>query len=156
MLFSPEEAEDAVQDTFLNLYKSYDKYKNLPENEIKNIICKIALNRCKDILKSSSYKVNRTSDEDTIVYMENVLKDSDDMEDSIFKNEDKEYLLTVINTLKFPYKDVLTMHYFEDMKLDEIESKLNIPKPTLKVQIYRARKLLKEKLIKDRGGGYYE
>ncbi len=156
MLSSPQEAEDAVQDTYLNLHKSYDKYKNLPENEIKNILCRIALNRCKDILKSNSYKTNKVSDEDTIIYMENVLKDDEDIDSKLFEKEDKKYILNMVESLKYPYNEVLKMHYLDEMKLDDIEKKLDIPKPTLKVQIYRARKLLKEKLIKDRGGGYFE
>lgn len=156
MLSSPEEAEDATQDTYLNLHKNFDKYSKLSENELKNILCKIALNRCKDILKSTSYKVNKTSDETTIEYMENVLVKEDDIDKTLLDGENREYIFNMINSLKHPYNDVLRMHYLEEMKIDEIEKKLNIPKSTIKVQLHRAKKILKEKLIKDRGGGYFE
>ena len=62
----------------------------------------------------------------------------------------------LIKGLNPPYNLILKYHYLDELKLEEISTILAIPKATLKVQLYRGKKLLKESLIKDRGGGYFE
>ena len=54
ILCSSPDAQDISQEVFLSFYLHIDDYINLPENEIKDILCKIALNKCKDFLKSKS------------------------------------------------------------------------------------------------------
>ena len=64
MLGSSLDAQDTTQEVYLSLYINFERYGNLSENDIKNIICKIALNKCKDILKSKARKLqNLTSDD---------------------------------------------------------------------------------------------
>ena len=52
MLNSSPDAQDLSQEVFLSFYLHLEEYINLPEKDIKNILCKIALNKCKDFLKS--------------------------------------------------------------------------------------------------------
>lgn len=154
MLTSPQDAEDATQDTYLNFYKSKERYENLSENELKNVICKIALNRCKDILKSKLKKLEKATDDD-IISLENY-EDDNDIEEYIIQNEESNYISKIINDLKEPYSSIINYYYIDGMSLDEVSTKLEIPKTTLKMQIYRAKKILKEKIIIDKGGDLLE
>ena len=56
MLINSFDAEDITQEVYISFYKHFDEYGKLQENEIKNILCKIALNKCKDVLKSKAKK----------------------------------------------------------------------------------------------------
>lgn len=55
MLSDKLEAEDVVQEVYVSVYKNFESYKNLDKNSFKNLMCKIALNKCKDTLKSKAY-----------------------------------------------------------------------------------------------------
>lgn len=153
MLVNPLDAEDTTQEVYINIYKSLDKYSSLPENEIKNIICKIALNKCKDILKSKSKKLENLTEHDD----EKILnyKYETDIDYEIFKNEQRNYISKIINELKEPYSSILYDYYINENSLDNIAVQKNVSKDTLKVQMYRGKKLLKN-LILNSGGDKYD
>lgn len=149
MLSDRLEAEDAVQEVYLSVYKNFNRYKNLNQNELKSLICKIALNKCRDILKSKVKKQDNITDFD-ITKLENY-RDDNDINSMLIKNEQKNYISKIINELKEPYRSVIFNYYIKGLSLDELALKLKTEKSTLKVQIYRGKKLLKEK-IKSSGG----
>lgn len=144
MLNSSPDAQDMSQEVFLNFYLHKDKYLILPENDIKNILCKIALNRCKDFLKSKSYKLKLLTNDNEIDLEK--YEENNDILEEIIKQDEKNYIQKIINELKEPYRSILLLYYIDNYTLDEISFKINISKPTLKVQIYRAKKILKDKI----------
>ena len=150
MLGSSLDAQDTTQEVYLSLYINFERYGNLSENDIKNIICKIALNKCKDILKSKARKLQNLTSDDQIA-LENYESDNDIEE--IYLKDRANYLSKIINELKEPYNDVLRKYYLEELSLEEIAKLRNTSKATIKMQIHRGKNLLKEKIEKD-GGGY--
>jgi len=44
------------------------------------------------------------------------------------------------------YSDMIKFRYFEDLSIQEISEKLNQPVNTIKIKIFRAKKLLRGKL----------
>lgn len=144
MLINSFDAEDITQEVYISFYKHFDEYGKLQENEIKNILCKIALNKCKDVLKSKAKKIeNMTTD--NILSLENYIIPNK-MEDEILEKEKKENIIKLIKDIKEPYSNILYLYYIKQNSLDEISENLGIKKQTLKMQIYRAKKLLKEKI----------
>ena len=51
MTSSLEDSQDLVQEAYLSLYSHFKEYKKLSENEIRNILCKIILNKRKYYFK---------------------------------------------------------------------------------------------------------
>lgn len=151
MLGSSLDAQDTTQEVYLSLYINFERYGNLSENDIKNIICKIALNKCKDILKSKARKLQNLTSDDQIA-LENYESDND-IEEEIYLKDRANYLSKIINELKEPYNDVLRKYYLEELSLEEIAKLRNTSKAIIKMQIHRGKNLLKEKIEKD-GGGY--
>ena len=151
MLGSSLDAQDTTQEVYLSLYINFERYGNLSENDIKNIICKIALNKCKDILRSKARKLQNLTSDDQIA-LENYESDND-IEEEIYLKDRANYLSKIINELKEPYNDVLRKYYLEELSLEEIAKLRNTSKATIKMQIHRGKNLLKEKIEKD-GGGY--
>lgn len=150
MLSDSLDAEDITQEAYLSFYMTKDRYKDLDENEIKNLICKIALNKCRDVLKSKLNKMHQMTD-NNIEDLENY-EDDNEIEEEIFKEDQKKQIQEAINNLKYPYNEVIKCYYMDELSLDEISKKLEIPKPTLKMQIYRAKSILKETLNISEGG----
>lgn len=151
MLGSSLDAQDTTQEVYLSLYINFERYGNLSENDIKNIICKIALNKCKDILKSKARKLQNLTSDDQIA-LENYESDND-IEEEIYLKDRTNYLSKIINELKEPYNDVLRKYYLEELSLEEIAKLRNTSKATIKMQIHRGKNILKEKIEED-GGGY--
>ena len=98
MLGSSLDAQDTTQEVYLSLYINFERYGNLSENDIKNIICKIALNKCKDILKSKARKLQNLTSDDQIA-LENYESDND-IEEEIYLKDRTNYLSKIINELK--------------------------------------------------------
>ena len=132
---SPEDAQDLVQEAYLSLYSHFKEYKRLQENEIKNVLCRIILNKCKDYLKSSKRKENTNLEEDFV--------------EDIIKKDKENYIKKKMLELKNPYDKILTQYYIEEYSLDEIAKCQKTTKGTIKVQITRGKKLLKEILRKE-------
>lgn len=153
MLSDSNEAENIVQESYLSLYKNFDSYMEFEDNHIKNLICKIALNKCKDILKSARYqKVVATDIAETF---DNKYDENEDIEENLFINERKKLILKMINDLKEPYKSVIYEYYINQRSIDEVSKKLDTPKATIKIQLYRAKKILKENIISIKGGDVF-
>ena len=144
MLINSFDAEDITQEVYISFYKHFDEYGKLQENEIKNILCKIALNKCKDVLKSKAKKIeNMTTD--NILSLENYIMPNK-MEDEILEKEKKENIIKLIKDIKEPYSNILYLYYIKQNSLDEISENLGIKKQTHKMKIYRAKKILKEEI----------
>lgn len=149
MLSDTKDAEDLTQETYLALYSNFGKYSSLPENDIKNIMCKIALNKCKDYLKSGIKKIDNVTSDDPNILM--FCKNQNDIEEDIVLNENKEYIRKKISRLKEPYKTIIYEYYINDVSLDKLANMQNVTKATLKTQLYRAKNVLKGQIKKDGG-----
>jgi len=150
MLSVPQDAEDITQEVYINLYKHIERYNSLSENELRNLICKIALNKCKDVIKSRVSKITEFTILDDITNYEDYASNNN-IEEELFKQEKNMYIAKIINELKQPYKSILYDYYINEYSLDEIAQKSNISKATLKVNIYRGKNILKQ-IINDSGG----
>lgn len=132
-------AEDAVQDTFIKVLRYYERM-NDPSGE-KAWITRIAINVCKDMLRSAWHRKVNVVDQ---------LADIPDTSPTGDKADDT--LLLQVMQLKPHYKEVILLFYYEDMKISDIAKLLGAPESTISVRLRRARELLKNKL----GGWYYD
>ncbi|WP_300381990.1 sigma-70 family RNA polymerase sigma factor [Clostridium sp.] len=114
-------------------YKAFKSIKTLKEpKHFKTWITRIVINIAIRILEKES----------KLVYLEDdnpLLK-----ENSKLDMEEKLDLYNAIDMLKEEYRVVIIMKYFNDMKVDDISELLNIPENTVKTQLSRARKNLKD------------
>lgn len=147
MTSCPEESQDLVQEAYLSLYSHFKEYKKLQENEIRNILCKIVLNKCKDYLKSSKRKESTILE--NISNIEEFNLEEDFVDDLIMKDK-RDFIRKKILELKNPYCKILTQYYIEEYSLDEIAKLQNTTKGTIKVQITRGKKILGNILRKER------
>lgn len=125
-----EEAEDLVQETFLRFFENLDGYRHV--GKAKNYLYTIAGNLCRDAWKKKR----------------EVLFDSlpETGEDSMTEVEENFILKEALDKLPEEFREVLILHYFEDLKLAEIHQILQISLPLVKYRIKRGKELLKELL----------
>lgn len=72
----------------------------------------------------------------------------DSPKDSLFleKQEDSIQLNKVLEQLPYAYRVIITMYYFDERSYEEISQILKVPIGTVKTQLFRAKKMLSEKL----------
>ncbi len=125
-----QDAEDAVQDTFIQYYSSKKEFDN--EQHIRAWLIRVAINKAKNTNRTF-WKKNRTSLEE---YMETLA----------FETPESEELFGAVMNLPGKYRIVIHLFYYEDYAIREIAGILNISENNVKVRLSRGRLLLKEKL----------
>ena len=122
MTSSPEDSQDLVQEAYLSLYSHFKEYKKLQENEIKNILCKIVLNKCKDYLKSNKRKEQTVLEDISNIEEFNL---QSDFIDDLIRQDKNDFIRKKIQELNNPYNTLLIQYYIEEKPLDEIAKKQN-------------------------------
>ena len=135
-----KEAEDIVQETFIKVFKHIDKFKG--NSSLYTWIYRISQNIAKDKLKS---RIKTIPYEDMEIAIENT-------EEILIKNIDRDILRIGLDNLKFIYKQVIILFYFEELSIKEISEILEEKEGTIKSKLSRARALLKKTL--EEGGEF--
>ena len=128
-------AEDAVQETFLKVYRSLPQFGG--GCSIKTWIMKIGVNTCRDMLRSAWFRHHdrRIAPEELPIPAEENLQpeESDDLGRAILE-------------LPVKYKDVILLYYYQDMNQDEIAEILRVSAPTVSRRLKRAQEKLRDVL----------
>ena len=139
LLVSKEEAEDATQEILLKLWNHQDKmegYKN-----VEAFSMTMTKNFCLDRLKSkqaqnlkivhSNYQDNNTS-----------------LQKQIEANDSIDWVSKIIETLPEQQKIILQLRDIEQYEFEEIAEMLEMNQTAIRVALSRARKSIREELIK--------
>ncbi len=125
-----EDAEDVVQDTFIQYYSLKKEFDN--EQHIRAWLIRVAINKAKNM--------NRT------FWRRNKMSLEDYMETLTFETPESEELFETVMHLPDKYRIVIHLFYYEDYTVHEIADILKISESNVKVRLSRGRGLLKEKL----------
>lgn len=138
LLVSTDEAEDAVQEVFLKLWKSKDKMDNYKNPEA--FAMTMTKNYCLDRLKSKQAS--------NLKIVHNNFQHTDNIERSIEGNEGVEMVLRLMETLPEKQKMIMQLRDVEQFEFVEISEMLEINETAIRVGLSRARKTIREQLIK--------
>lgn len=135
LLKNQEEAEEVAQDTFVKVYSSLKNFKG--DSKFSTWIYRITYNTCLDRLKKNKRK-----------YVEEELNEINQTQLYTTKNalqqmEQKERTEKIRECLQhLPPEDaaLLTLFYFEEKNLNELEKIVGQSVNTIKVRLHRARK----------------
>lgn len=133
------ENEDLEQEVYIKTWQNMDKYKD--QGKFKQWICAITANLCRDYFKSKSYKAQKSEISSDLALQNAAVKSS--AEERIDKKKRQKIVLKAVDDLPKIYREVIVLAEFEDLKLDEIASKLKIPQGTVKSRLHKAKELLK-------------
>lgn len=137
-----EEVNDISQEVFIRIYKSLDRYN--PEFKFSTWIARISTNLCLDILRKK--KVDSTPIEE----IEGVASGMDTPEASYINKERSEQIRKAISELPEKYRIPIVLFHQNGLSYEEMTRVLNEPMTIIKNRLYRARLLLKEKLMQGR------
>ena len=126
-------AEDAVQETFLKAWRNYGRFRG--EAEEKTWLTRIAINTCKDLLKSAWVR-----NTDRSIVPESLPEGS-----ASFDAQDDTVTRAVLS-LPRPLKEVTLLHWYQGMTLQEMSSVLRIPRSTINYRLKKAKAILRKEL----------
>ncbi len=134
-----ENAEDLVQETFIKIFRSLKSFD--PEYKFKTWLFTVATNTVYDWLRKAKNNKELFIIDDPDSYFETI------DERSAYKNiEDKDFFDNAISDLKPVYKSAILLFYRDQLTYEEIAEVLKVPINTVKTYMYRAKKVLSEKL----------
>ncbi len=128
-----DDANDAVQDTFLRYYSSTNDFSD--DEHIKAWLLRVVINRTKDLKRSAWRRLFILSREARTAIVPN--------------NDDVGSLFDVIATLPENYRIVIHLHYYDDLSIKQIADILRISEGCAKMRLSRARSLLRDELKED-------
>jgi len=132
-LGSPQDADDAVQEVFLRLFKCREAFDG--EEHLRRWLLRVTVNRCRDMLRSP-WRKRRAA-------LEEVL------EAPVFDQPSQAALYREVMALPEKYRTVLNLFYYEELSAKEIGGLLGVGTSTVTTRLARARQKLKERLGED-------
>jgi RNA polymerase sigma factor (sigma-70 family) len=131
------DADDLVQDTLFRAYQAWDQYERGTNAKgwLITILRHVFINeyrrnvRRREILETQG---DREPEHSAIRYLDDLVDDE---------------VLLAIDSLPLTYREVVMLRDLEDLHYDEIATMLGVPVGTVKSRLFRAREMLKEKLL---------
>ncbi len=137
------DAEDIAQNTFIKAYKSLGSYD--PSYPFLTWLFKIAHNSAIDFLRAQKPDSLSIHDEENPLDIE----DTDtSLEERIEAASQQELIDKVLGTLPPLYREILILRHQQELSYEEISETLDIPVGTVKIRLFRARDIMKQKLLK--------
>jgi len=139
-------AEELAIETFAKAFDQLDRY-----NETHSFVTwlfTIAKNHHIDRYRKSKKRVENHLELDDSLPIE-LPANNPSPEELLIATENMDHLLEHIKSMKTEYRNLLRMRYFENLSLKEIEAVVEEPPTTIRVKLFRAKKMLANLLHKD-------
>ena len=148
MVNNPYDAEDLTIEAFGKAFRNIESYT--PKFAFSTWLFKIATNNCVDFIRKKQLSPSLLDhpQESLDNATANIQSDLPDPEESLINSQKINALKEIVNQLKPRYKSLIELRYYKEYSYEEISSELNLPIGTVKAQLYRAKTLLYNILIK--------
>lgn len=136
------DAQDAVQDTFINIRKNINHLKS-PDVVIV-WMKQILMNRCKNM-----FRKNREiyMDESTLAALDIADQNEDSLPSAVVrKKSNTDIVLKLLGNIPYIYREPLILKYYDDAKMSEIAEVLAIPEGTVKSRLRTGKQLLRKQI----------
>ncbi|WP_273831929.1 sigma-70 family RNA polymerase sigma factor [Guptibacillus sedimenti] len=129
-------ADDITQEVFISCFKNIEHFRG--DSSYKTWLFKIAVNRCKDYLKSKWFRsmIPFRGDEKVGV--------GTGLDEILVQKSEGEEISEKVLSLSVKYREVIILFYYEDLSLHEIEELTGIKTETIKTRLRRAKLQLRE------------
>lgn len=148
-LGNKQDAEDVVQDAYLRAYRSFHTFQS--GTNAKAWLVKILLNAVTDALKKRVRQPNTVDIDDELVELETAqLAEAKEQDPAVqlSQHEIDPDLMDALRRLPTALLHPLLLRELEDMTYEDIATTLGVPIGTVMSRLFRARKLVRERLSK--------
>lgn len=136
ILNNEPDAQEVVQDTFLNVYKTIDRVD--PERKFSSYLYAVGKNLAISYLRAKRKELPLNEE---ILEIHN-----EDGYHKIIKDEERGRVRMAISKLAKKYQKIVKLYYFNDLSYKEIARELSIPINTVRTHLRRAKGKLRRVL----------
>lgn len=143
------DTDDVTQEVFVTVYQKLYTFQG--NSSLKSWIYSIAINKCKDYLRSWHSRNQRLREK--LQRSSYTMKTEETTpEELVLQNDNSSQLLKIVMDLPIKYREVIILFYFKDLSTKEISYILELKEATVRTRLNRGREKLKESLSSERGG----
>ena len=153
ILASDEDAKEATQETFLNIWRKWDTFKE--KSKFASWVYRIAANQAYMKLrkkvkrdKEISFEVMgpQSQDGEAKSGLDSVAGRSIPPDKAMERDELRNFIESAVNSLQPGYRTAYMLKDIEGMSLREIAEAMNLSEPAVKSRVHRARLAVRKKL----------
>jgi RNA polymerase sigma-70 factor, ECF subfamily len=148
MVASASDAEDVAQEAFLRVHRGLEGFKG--ESQFSTWLFRITCNLCTDWQRKNSGARGKAEAIDDVA---DIADGRVHVEQGLLDEEEREGVRRALDGLPEKYRTVLVLHYYQKMPYEQIASILGQPLKTIETRLYRARRMLRERLARGGQGG---
>jgi RNA polymerase sigma-70 factor, ECF subfamily len=141
ILLDDAEAEEAVQDAYLQAYRALDRFRG--EAKLSTWLVRIAAN------EALMRRRRRASRGEVIPIGEGVMDMNPGPEMQALRGEVGRLIEARVDALPEGYRVVFVLRAIEELSVEETAAALDMPQATVRTRFFRARSLLRESLARD-------
>ena len=140
LLSNNQEAEDLAQETFIRAWRSIGTFRG--DAQFRTWLYRIATNLCYNRLPKLKQELLALDPDGGLVISDPAPR----TEQQVIRAEQQTELKDMIDTLPESYRLLIVLRHVQDLSYVEIAQITDLPLGTVKTGIFRARKILKERL----------
>jgi RNA polymerase sigma-70 factor (ECF subfamily) len=139
-----QQAEDVVQETFMQVYLKLNKLSN--PMAFKKWLYRITMNSCMEVMRKRKKNSLETPEDDLDAGTEKMAVDFNLPESKLIQKEQQMKIMECISKLSIKHRTVLILYYYNDFDVKEIAEIIGSTEGTVKSRLFYGRKLLREVL----------
>ena len=136
---NPNLAEEIAIESFAKAFDQLDRFDE--KLSFNSWLITIAKNHHTDRYRKSKHQMQSSKEveEDKTIEFSRTAPSPEEL---MIASQNLDRVLGHIKSMKKEFRDLLKMRYFDDLSLKEIEDKLDEPATTIRVKLFRAKKML--------------
>ncbi len=145
-----QDAEDIMQETFLNAFKALNSFRE--ETKLKNWLFRIAANACYRKRRKKKFEPERELSLESLTGPDGAVQGLDipdwtsDPAENLLRSELKEVITSAALKLPSKYRMVFNLRDIEGFSTEETADIMNISVQSVKTRLHRARLFLREEI----------
>jgi RNA polymerase sigma factor (sigma-70 family) len=143
LIHNEADREDICQDVFISAYQSLKDFRH--QSKVSTWLARITYYRCLNFLKKKQVPLFDDQTPETFTF--------DDVSSSFFdpyeetEKSDRAVLVrSSIEQMPLVFQTILTLYHLQELSYGEIGQVMELPEGTVKSYLFRARKMLRERL----------
>lgn len=137
LIRDPAAADDIVQDSFINLYKTIDRIDS--GKKFSSYLFSVTRNLAISYLRSKKHHAPLQEALDTA---------AGESPEAVLERKDAVTRIEkALDMIDNKYKKVISLYYYDNLSYEEIGKRLNIPVNTVRTHLRRAKEALKKVLV---------
>lgn len=148
MVVNPAARKDLTQDIYLKVFRSLPRFRF--QSKLSTWVGQICYTTCLDHLKKKPEFISMPPDNEMLseeIQGFEIRAETLDASLKLSRKENSEILEKLIFTLPPVYRTLITLFHKGELSIDEIIKITGLPVGTVKNYLFRARKMLKERLL---------